>query len=388
MKLKILAIVALGAIGVGAAFVAVGGLPASAATPTKYLTSAATTGDVTKDVAATGTVATTASYGLAFGTPAHLASASATGSSGSTTWKVAAVKVKVGDTVKKGALVATADTSDLQRQQADAATNLKIDKINLSDAQDTLANATTTAATHAARIGLYNAQIKIAATRKTIQDLKTQVTLATLKAPIDGIVTAVNVVPGADAPSGDAIVVESKDLQVTADVVESDLAAVAVGQTATVTVSAVDASLSGTVTAIAPTANAASTNGSVVSYAVTVALKDAPPVVHPGMTSDITITTADATNVLTVPAAALRGTAGSYSVLVLGPDGEPSAVPVQVGLVTNTTAEVKSGLSAGETVVTGVNTPQTTTSTNNGGFGGAIPGGGGFGGGGRVRNGN
>ena len=74
MKLKILAIVALGAIGVGAAFVAVGGLPASAATPTKYLTSAATTGDVTKDVAATGTVATTASYGLAFGTPAHLAS--------------------------------------------------------------------------------------------------------------------------------------------------------------------------------------------------------------------------------------------------------------------------------------------------------------------------
>ncbi len=106
---------------------------------------------------------------------------------------------------------------------------------------------------------------------------------------------------------------------------------------------------------------------------MTVALKDAPPAVHAGMTSDITITTASATNVLTVPAAALRGTAGSYSVLVMGPDGEPTAVPVQVGLVTNTTAEVKSGLTAGQTVVTGVNTPQTATSTNNGGFGGAIP---------------
>ena len=46
MKLKILAIVALAAVGVGAAFVAVGGLPASAASTTQYLTGAATTGDV------------------------------------------------------------------------------------------------------------------------------------------------------------------------------------------------------------------------------------------------------------------------------------------------------------------------------------------------------
>ena len=75
MKLKILAIVALAAVGVGAAFVAVGGLPASAESKTQYLTGAAATGDVTDDVAATGTVATSASYGLAFGTPAHLATA-------------------------------------------------------------------------------------------------------------------------------------------------------------------------------------------------------------------------------------------------------------------------------------------------------------------------
>ena len=69
MKLKIFAIVALAAVGVGAAFVAVGGLPASAASTTQYLTGPATTGDVADDVAATGTVATSASYGLSFGTP-------------------------------------------------------------------------------------------------------------------------------------------------------------------------------------------------------------------------------------------------------------------------------------------------------------------------------
>ena len=39
-----------------------------------------------------------------------------------------------------------------------------------------------------------------------------------------GIVTAVNVVAGLEAPSGDAIVIDAGTLEVTAQVVESDLA--------------------------------------------------------------------------------------------------------------------------------------------------------------------
>jgi multidrug efflux pump subunit AcrA (membrane-fusion protein) len=118
-----------------------------------------------------------------------------------------------------------------------------------------------------------------------------------------------------------------------------------------------------------------------VSYAVTVSIENPPAAVRVGMTADVTITIDSVTNVLTVPAGALRGTAGNYSVLVLGPDGTPTAVPVQVGLVTNTTAEIKSGLAAGQEVVTGINTAQsgTTTPQGQGGFGGGgierIPGG-------------
>ena len=56
MKLKILAVVVLGAVGVGAAVYAMGGISANAAAATRYLTSAATTGDVTDEVAATGSV--------------------------------------------------------------------------------------------------------------------------------------------------------------------------------------------------------------------------------------------------------------------------------------------------------------------------------------------
>jgi hypothetical protein len=55
--------------------------------------------------------------------------------------------------------------------------------------------------------------------------------------------------------------------------------------------------------------------------------------------------------------------------------------------VTNTTAEIQSGLSVGQEVVTGVNTPQTGSATTGGGgfgggFGGGIPG---VGGGGNRR---
>ena len=126
-----------------------------------------------------------------------------------------------------------------------------------------------------------------------------------------------------------------------------------------------------------------------MTYAVTVSLDSAPATVRAGMTADVTITIDSATNVLTIPAAALRGTSGAYTVLTLDAEGTPVAQPVQVGLVTNTTAEIKSGLAAGQQVVTGVSTPQTGTATTTTGLPGGLGGGlgGGFQGGGNRRNG-
>jgi macrolide-specific efflux system membrane fusion protein len=150
MKLKILAIVVLGAVGVGAAFVALGGMPSNAAATSQFLTSPATTGNITDDVAATGSVATTASYGLAFGAPAHLAGDEA--AAGSTTWTVTDVKVAVGDTVKAGDVLAAADTAELRRQLDDAGAalssariQLRIAKENLKDADGTDGDSSATA---------------------------------------------------------------------------------------------------------------------------------------------------------------------------------------------------------------------------------------------------
>jgi macrolide-specific efflux system membrane fusion protein len=340
---------------------------------------------VADDVAATGTLAPQARYGLVFGSDPYLATDDAA-TPNTMTWRVTDVGVAIGDTVKQGDTVATADSADLQRDLASAKNDLlsaqvglKSATVGLEDAED----ADDAAQVRQAKISLYNARNQLAQATQKVADIEASIAAATLTSPIDGRVTEVNIASGFDAPSGAAIVVDAAGFEISADVVERDLADIKVGQRAAITVAAVDAELTGSVVAVSPVASAASGSG-VVNYPVTVSLDDAPVTLRSGMSADVTITIASANGVLTVPAEALNGTAGNYSVQLLGPDGTPTAQAVEVGLVTATLAEIKSGLTAGQQVITGVATTQTGTPTTEGPGGGVvIPGGGGFGGGGR-----
>ena len=84
-----------------------------------------------------------------------------------------------------------------------------------------------------------------------------------------------------------------------------------------------------------------------------------------------------------MPSIALSGTAGDYTVRVLTGDGSVENRTVEVGLIASDLAQITSGITAGETVVTGTSADRTatsgstTTSTGRGGFGG-LDGGGGF----------
>lgn len=376
MKLKLFLILILVVAGGGAIFISLGGLSASAAATT-YLTSAAEVGNISDDVAATGATEAASSYGLAFGSPAHLVDASTTPAN-SGTWPVKSVAVAAGDRVTKDQKLAVADTASLQSELVGAIATRRSAALQLEIAQENLDAATTTDATRQAKLSLYQGQSQNVQAEAAQHDIEAQIAAATLVAPIDGVITAVNVVAGLDAPSGDAIVIDSTSYQVTADVVETDISAISVGQPATVTVSAISGDVSGTVAAIAPTANAADSSG-VVSYAVTITITNSPATLRPGMTADITITTASAANVLTIPAAALSGTDGNYTVRILTATGVPETRQVEIGLVTSSLAEVKSGLTAGEPVITGTAAERAaTTTTNGGGFGGggiAVPGG-------------
>ena len=385
MKLKVLAIVALLAVGGAAVFVTLGGIPRSAAAATTYLTGTAAVADVSDDVAATGTVASATSWSLAFGSAPTTGDASTAAQDG--TWTVATVTVKVGDVVKKDDVLATATNPTLAADTEAALNDWRSARLQLLQAQDAADAASTTSSERQTQSALYSATNAVAQARTKLTDLQAAAARNRLVAPAAGVVTAVNVAVGVDAPSGAAITVASTDYQVTAEVVESDVASMRLQQPASISVSAIGASLDGTVTAIAPTASTSS-SGSVVSYAVTVALKDPPAELRAGMTADVTITTASASGVLAVPAAALRGGAGNYSVLVMTAAGQPEARAVTVGLITSSLVEVTSGLNAGDVVVTGTSSTQRTTTGTGGGANGGfvVPGGGGGGGRGFVTN--
>ena len=380
MKSKIFAVLVLGVVGVGAVVYTVGGLNVNAASPTEYLTANATVGDVTQDVAATGTIEAAARYGVVFGADPYLVTDTATAPNVTATYPVTKVNVKVGDRVKKGDTLAVADSADLRQQLTAAENTLLSAKVSLRVANTTRDDADSsgnTAQIRQAKIGQYNAQNQVADGEQQVADLKAQIKAATITAPIDGLVTEVDIQPGFVAPSGPAVIIDSSTFEITTDVVESDLADIAVGQVAAISIAAIGANVDGVVSTISPTAST-SGSSSVVSYPVTVTLAQAPAKARSGMTADVTITIASATNVLTVPAAALRGTNGDYRVLTMGADGTPVSTAVQVGLVTNTAAEIKSGLDEGTAVVIGTASQRTGTTNQTSGLGGgAFPVGGG-----------
>ena len=201
-----------------------------------------------------------------------------------------------------------------------------------------------------------NAQLAVASAQETLD-------LTRISAPIDGLVIAVNAQPGALAPSGYAVEIQSPSLQVIAAFTESNVASLEVGQAATATISAIGASVPGTVTEIALTSATSSSSSSVVTYDVTVSLTNPPAKVRSGMSASVAVTTASAADVLAVPATALSGSAGSYTVQVVDASGATKTVAVKVGLVTSSMAEIQGGLTAGETVVTGSSTAKTSTSS-------------------------
>ena len=374
MRWKLVAIIAFLVVAGGAVAVSLGAFTPSSTSATDLLTATAGLADVTDEVAATGTVASAESYETAFGTDAWVvgdtadAADSTTSADSGVAWRVRSISVSVGDVVQEGDVMARADSSELDAQIEDARRGAESARLQVVQAREDLENADSGAPKRQARISLYNAQTAKANAGAALAALIEQRDNDRIVAPIDGIVTDVALVAGADAPSGSAITIESRSLVVSTSVVESDVASISVGQAATVTISALDEVVDGTVASIAPSAEETSTSG-VVSFAVTVELAEAPDALRPGMSADVTIVTASVQDVLTVPSRALSGSGDNYTVRVVGADGTVEVRAVTVGLVTDSLAEIQSGLGAGDAVVTG------TSSTD------ALGGGGGFQGG-------
>lgn len=168
---------------------------------------------------------------------------------------------------------------------------------------------------------------------------------ATVTAPIDGTVTAVNAVEGAPA-TGVLFVIETKDrLTIASSVNEYDVNTVKPGMQVLIRSDATrDAVHQGTLTSVAPTsakdAEGKSITGSDIQYATTIDVTSTGTGLRIGMNTRLQYIVAEQKNVLSVPSDAVSTTAeGATAVLVLAerPDGRYTVqeVPVAVGLKTD-----------------------------------------------------
>ncbi|OLB77241.1 MAG: hypothetical protein AUI14_16745, partial [Actinobacteria bacterium 13_2_20CM_2_71_6] len=167
-----------------------------------------------------------------------------------------------------------------------------------------------------------------------------------LSAPIAGrVISVAGTVGSQERPGGTGFVVlgDVADTEVQAQFSEADVAHLAVGQPATITLPNRTEPVAGKVAQISP---AGTTSGRLVRYGVLVAFDAVPDGLLFGQSADVAVTTAQATGVLCVPSSAVTG--GTVTVRAGGRDQRRS---VSVGLRGDRYTEIKAGISEGEQVV-------------------------------------
>lgn len=368
-------VVALALVGGGLAWASQRG----SAPATRYLTASVARGTVAQTVSATGAVQPSGTLALAFGGSTAVGGSGGAGSSGSSSsaartvssgaTTVTTVTAKTGERVSAGTTLATLDATAARAQLASAESQLT--SAQARQAAEPTGTSQATLDADAASVAQAEQQVQVA---------QAAVAATVLKAPVDGIVTAVAVTPGLP-PVSPAVTMQTGNLAVLASVSEDDVTSLRAGQKATITFPALSSSTSGTVGTLPTAASGSGAGGSAVTFPVVVDLPHPPAHLLPGMTAQITIVIAERENVVYVPTAALQGSSTAANVQVLD-QGAPVSKPVEIGLSTSSTTEVVAGLTPGQTVVTGVINPSSGATSSGGG-----PGGGGLGGGGGFRGG-
>lgn len=173
-----------------------------------------------------------------------------------------------------------------------------------------------------------------------------------IKAPVDGIITKINVDVGEQSSVSQAAIsmIGLSNTQIKVDVPESDITKLKVGDTVDITLDAFgnDQVFSGTVTFIDPASTVIS---EVIYYKVTVGFNVKDEKIKSGMTANLTILTSSKDNVLVVPSRAVSARGDIRFVQVLE-NNKPVEKEVQVGLKGDDGLwEISSGLNVGEKII-------------------------------------
>jgi HlyD family secretion protein len=304
--------------------------------------------------------------------------------------------VREGDTVKKGDFLLQIDQKQLAASAEGAAASLQA---LFSDRDAARANAAESeraflrarknyddkiislAEFERARSMFDASRANVSAIERRIDQSRANVTAArdtlsktTMRAPMDGIVTALPVEEGEVAVIGTMnnpgtkllTIADMSVVEAVMEVDETDIPTVKVGQRATVTIDAYpNKSFSGLVTEVgsSPIVRTGMTSSTeAVNFEVKLQLDSPPAGVRPGFSASADIVTGTRSKVVAVPIQSLvvrekpgtgSGKPQDEEGIFLYQDGTAKFVPVKTGLSGDTTIEIVSGLRERQQIVTG-----------------------------------
>lgn len=342
----------------------------------RFVTAAATRGDVVDSVEATGTLeaVTTVQVG--------------TQVSGT----IKTLYADYNSQVRAGQVVAELDPSLLQTQVDQAAATVvrlqaDVERSRI-EVEDTALKArraselwdkqliprtdleTAQATARQAEASLKSAEAQVTQARASLSQAQVNRGHAIIRAPIDGIVISRSVDVGqtvAASTSAPTLYVIAKDLsqmRVNARIDESDIGRVSPGQKVTFKVDAYPRdTFTGTVSQVRlePV-----TEQNVVSYVTIIDVPNPALTLKPGMTANVSVEIARADDVVRVPSAALRFQPSRQGdrIWIVGPDGEPQAMPVQTGVTNGAmTALVGATIPQNAEIITGAAAPTSASGT-------------------------
>lgn len=359
MKKKTYIIIGVVAIVALLAYLLFGGKKEKSVT---YVTQPVKTGTITTSVTATGTIepVTSVTVGTQVsGIVAHL-------------------YVDYNSVVKKGQVIAELDKTNLMSELASAKANLASMQSNLQyqksnyERYNTLYQKGLISANdfEQARLSYEQAQQQVRTAAESVRKAQTNLGYATITSPIDGIVLSKSVEEGQtvaasfNTPELFTIAQDLTNMQVVADIDEADIGEVREGQRVSFTVDAYpDDTFEGRVTQVR---QEATTESNVVTYQVVISAPNASMKLKPGLTANVTIYTMEVSNVLAVPSKALKFVPNEKMLTeeqsiqdcqaknkVWMQEGNVfKAYPVTVGISNGILTEIKTGVKAGQKVIT------------------------------------
>lgn len=254
-----------------------------------------------------------------------------------------AVLVEEGDAVGQGQVLARLDDRELAAQLRAAEARLTLVRGSLDRSRQLREAQVITAAE------LEADQADFAAAEAQLDQLRTRIGFATIRAPIAGVVTEKRLEAG-DVASPQArlfTVADLGTLVVRLPVSEIDVAMMRVGEELDLTLDAMpDRTFRGRVRRIFPTADSVSRLIPVEVQLMGEGARRA----RPGFLARVTLQLDERQNAMLVPANALVGTAGSEAVYVVE-GGKAARRPVVTGLRQSGQVEIVQGLTGAETIV-------------------------------------